>query len=160
MPNPFVHVELNTGDVATAQKFYKALFDWKFREIEPGYFAIDVGEGTGGGMQKKPIAESPTMWLPYVLVDDVKKTSANVEKNGGNVVIDYMPIDGMGALGVFIDPTGAPLGIWEPTEMKAEKAPAKKGAPAKKTSAKKAAPAKKTSAKKAAPAKKTSAKKR
>ena len=108
MPNPFVHVELNTGDVATAQKFYKALFDWKFREIEPGYFAIDVGEGTGGGMQKKPIAESPTMWLPYVLVDDVKKTSANVEKNGGNVVITAGARTGTGTGAGFEAPSRIP----------------------------------------------------
>jgi predicted enzyme related to lactoylglutathione lyase len=34
--NPFVHLELNTGDVATARQFYQGLFDWKLREVPMG----------------------------------------------------------------------------------------------------------------------------
>lgn len=28
MANPFVHVELHTGDLARVKTFYSALFDW------------------------------------------------------------------------------------------------------------------------------------
>ncbi|MBL8608439.1 MAG: VOC family protein [Myxococcales bacterium] len=151
MGNPFVHIELSTGDVAKASKFYKSLFQWKYTQQMGGeYTMVDVGTGTGGGMMKSPPG-APTMWLPYVEVDDVKATIAKAKKLGANVVVEFMPIGEMGAIGVFIDPTGAALGVWAPT---------KKAAPAKKAAAKKAAPAKKAAAKKAAkPAKKKSGKK-
>ena len=32
MGNPFVHVELNTTDVAKAKAFYGKLFDWKLED--------------------------------------------------------------------------------------------------------------------------------
>lgn len=156
MHNSFVHIELNTDNVAGAQKFYQQLFSWKISPMGPGYLGIDVGQGTGGGMQEKMISKAPTMWLPYVLVESVKKTTAKAAKLGATVMVDYMPIEGMGALGVFVDPSGAAIGVWEATNMASQKAPAKK-ATAKKAPAKKV-PAKKVPAKKA-PAKKPIAKK-
>jgi predicted enzyme related to lactoylglutathione lyase len=113
MPNAFVHIELNTDDVAKAKKFYKGLFKWKFGAMGPGYTGIDVGKGgTGGGMQKKPMPEAPTMWLPYVEVDDVHKTVAKARKLGAQIMVEFMEIGDMGAIGVFVDPTGAAVGVW------------------------------------------------
>jgi predicted enzyme related to lactoylglutathione lyase len=152
MPNPFAHIELTTDDLAAAQKFYGKVFAWKLRPM-PGmnYTMIDVGEGTGGGMQSKPMPDAPTGWMPYARVDDVKTTMAKAVKAGATAMLPYQEIGGdMGAIGVFRDPQGSVIGIWE-----AAKAPPK---PAKKAPAKKA-PAKKGSSRKA-PAKKRSAKKR
>ena len=85
MGNPFVHIELSTGDLAKAKKFYKAVFDWKISDIpKMDYTMIDVGKGTGGGMQKKQMAEQPTAWLPYVEVADVKKSLAKATKAGAS----------------------------------------------------------------------------
>jgi predicted enzyme related to lactoylglutathione lyase len=130
MPNAFVHIELNTDDVAKAKKFYKGLFKWKFGAMGPGYTGIDVGKGgAGGGMQKKPMPDAPTMWLPYVEVDDVKKTVAKASKLGAKVMVDFMEIGDMGAIGVFVDPTGAAVGVWaaaKKAKKSAKKAKAKK----------------------------------
>lgn len=113
MPNAFVHIELNTDDVAQAKKFYKSLFKWKLGTMAPGYTGIDVGDGgTGGGMQKKSMPEAPSAWLPYVQVDDVKKTIAKARKLGANIQLEYMDIGDMGAIGVFTDPSGATIGVW------------------------------------------------
>src|SRR5258707_11659101 len=75
MGNPFVHVELNTSDVDKAKKFYGQLFAWKFEDVAMGpsgqYTMIKPGEGTGGGMLKHPMPGEPSMWLAYVLVEDV-----------------------------------------------------------------------------------------
>ncbi|HEY3359584.1 MAG TPA: VOC family protein [Polyangia bacterium] len=133
MPNPFVHIELTTGDVKQAKQFYRALFDWKLtdQKMGPGmvYTMIDVGKGTGGGLQAKPMPDAPTGWLPYVEVEDVKKTLAKAEKKGAKILLDYHEIPGgMGSLGIFLDPTGAMLGVW---------AAAPKRAPARKPAAKK-----------------------
>lgn len=130
MANPFVHIELNTDDVAKAKKFYLKLFDWKLSTMSLGYTGIDVGHliygGAGGGMQKKPMPDAPTMWLPYVQVDDVKKTVAKARKLGAAVQVDYMEIGDMGAIGVFTDPSGAALGVWA-MAAKTKRKPAKKG---------------------------------
>ena len=122
MPNAFVHIELNTDDLSKAKKFYKSLFKWKLGAMGPGYTGIDVGKGgTGGGMQKKPMPEAPTLWLPYVEVDDVKKTVAKARKLGANIQVDYMEVGDMGAIGVFVDPTGAPIGVWQTAKKKTKK---------------------------------------
>ena len=34
------------------------------------YTLINVGEGTGGGMMKHRMSGAPSLWIPYVLVDD------------------------------------------------------------------------------------------
>ncbi len=159
MGNPFVHVDLSTGDLAAAKKFYQAVFDWAFVDMpEMGWSGVAVGDGTGGGMGTKQSPEEPTVWTPYVGVDDIHDTLNKVEKSGGKVIVPYTEIGEMGALAVFVDPQGATLGLWKSfaPPAPAKKAPAKK-APAKKAPAKKA-PAKKAPAKKA-PAKKAPAKK-
>jgi predicted enzyme related to lactoylglutathione lyase len=134
MPNSFAHVELNTKDLKAAKKFYLSVFDWKLRDV-PSYTMIDVGKGVGGGMAKAQKG-APTAWLPYVEVADVKKTIAAAKKAGAQITLDYMSLGEMGSIGVFIDPTGAALGVWaQPTKAAAPKAKAKK--PAKKAAKKK-----------------------
>src|SRR5260370_7325874 len=75
MPNPFVHVELNTTNIAAAKSFYGALFGWNLQDVPMGgdrtYTMISVGEGTGGGMQAHPVAGAPSSWLAYVDVGDI-----------------------------------------------------------------------------------------
>ena len=36
MANPFVHVELATGDLDKAKEFYRKLFDWKLDDAHAG----------------------------------------------------------------------------------------------------------------------------
>ena len=113
MPNSFAHIELNTDDLTKAKKFYKSLFAWKLQPYGPEYTMIDVGKGgTGGGMQKQAMPDAPAVWLPYVQVDDVKKTIAKARKLGATIQLEHMDIGEMGAIGVFTDPTGATLGVW------------------------------------------------
>jgi predicted enzyme related to lactoylglutathione lyase len=132
MPNPFAHIELNTDDVSKAKKFYKRLFQWKLGPMGPDYTMIDVGRGTGGGMQKKAMPEAPTMWLPYVEVEDVKKTIDKARKLGAGIVVEHMDIGEMGSIGVFTDPSGASIGVWAQAAKPAQAAKAEKGAKAEK----------------------------
>jgi uncharacterized protein len=137
MPNSFAHIELSTDDVKAAKKFYKSVFDWKLEDMPGmGYTMIDVGKGTGGGMQAKQMPQQPTAWLPYVEVDDVKKSLAKAQKAGASVIVDYQEIGDMGAIGIFTDPNGAALGIWAAAKKPAKKKTVKKAA-AKKGGAKK-----------------------
>lgn len=154
MGNGFCHVELNTTDTDAAKKFYKGLFGWKLEDMpQPGmeYTMIVPNGGVGGGIAKVQMEGQPTAWLSYVEVADVKKTIAKAREGGAQIMVEYQPIGEMGAIGVFVDPQGAALGVWAPGK-KAASPPAKKAAkPAKKAAkpAKKAAkPAKKAAKKK------------
>jgi uncharacterized protein len=127
--NLFAHIQLNTGDPAQAKKFYRSLFAWKLSDVKMGpgmtYTMIDTGSRESGGGIQKPMEEGPSTWMTYVEVSDVKKTIAKAEKMGATTVVAYQPIPDMGAFGIFTDPTGATLGVWEPAKEPARR-PAKK----------------------------------
>lgn len=116
MANPFVHVELNTSDVAKAKGFYGKLFDWKLEDVpmESGsYTMIGVGDGTGGGMMKHPMPGARSMWLAYVLVDDIEASTKKAKSLGATVMKEVTEVMGMGWLSIIVDPTGAMLGMWK-----------------------------------------------
>jgi uncharacterized protein len=117
MANPFVHVELNTTDVAKAKGFYGQLFDWKLEDFpmaEGAYTMVKVGEGTGGGLMKQPVPGAPSMWLAYVQVDDLKAATRKAKSLGATVMKDEVEVAGAGKFSIIVDPTGAALGLWEP----------------------------------------------
>jgi len=116
MGNPFVHCELMTTDVAKAKAFFGKLFDWQLDDMplpDMTYTMIRVGDGNGGGMMKNPIPNAPSMWVPYVLVDDLKAASAKATSLGGKVMKDITEVPGAGAFVIISDPTGAMLGLWQ-----------------------------------------------
>jgi uncharacterized protein len=115
--NPFCHVELNTHDVSKAKQFYGQLFDWKLDDMpmpQGTYTMIGVGSGTGGGMAKAPMPDIPSAWMPYVLVDDIHASTAKAKALGASVVVEPMEVPDAGTLSIFIDPTGAKIGLWKP----------------------------------------------
>ena len=116
MANPFVHVELMSTDVGKAKSFYGKLFDWKLEDMpmeNMTYTMIKVGEGTGGGLMKNPMPGAPSLWVAYVLVDDVKAATSKAKSLGATVMKDITEVAGMGSFSIITDPTGAMLGLWE-----------------------------------------------
>lgn len=120
MPNPFVHVELNTTDLAKAKSFYGDLFAWQMEDMPLGngeYTILKVGKGTGGGMMKHPVPGMPSSWLAYVEVDDIQGATQKVKTLGGTVMRDVTEVPGMGWFSIILDPTGAALGLWKTKPM-------------------------------------------
>lgn len=118
MPNAFVHVELNTQDVAKAKEFYSQMFEWTFQDMPMGdgssYTMIGVGEGTGGGMLKHPMPGAPSAWLPYVHVEDIHAATEKARSLGAHIIRDVTEVMGAGWLSIFLDPTGACIALWKP----------------------------------------------
>ncbi|HLY57733.1 MAG TPA: VOC family protein [Stellaceae bacterium] len=117
MANPFVHIELNSSDIGKAKSFYGELFAWSLNEMKFGdmtYTTIGVGEGTGGGMMQHPMPGAPSVWIPYVAVDDLKASTDKARALGATVIRENVEVPDMGSLSIFIDPTGATLGLWQP----------------------------------------------
>jgi hypothetical protein len=116
MANPFVHIELHTGDLAKAKAFYSGLFDWNLQDLPiPGgsdsYTMIDVGTGTGGGMIGDPGV--PPHWMAYIGVDDVIATTERARSLGASVVQDVVEVGDFGWMSVITDPTGAAFALWQ-----------------------------------------------
>lgn len=118
MANPFVHVELNTTDVGKAKDFYGKLFEWTLEDVPMGvtgeYTIIRVGQGTAGGIMKHPMPGAASVWIPYVLVDDIAACTQKAKSLGARIVRDVTEIANMGWLSILMDPTGAVIGLWKP----------------------------------------------
>jgi len=119
MPNPFAYVELHTRDAAKSKGFYRHLFDWKYEDetLPDGktYTMIYPGTGFPGGMDGR--WDHPSHWLMYVQVDDARASLAKARELGAKVRRDIVEIP-EGTFAVIEDPTGAPLGLWQPKEKK------------------------------------------
>ena len=121
MGNPFVHAELNTTDVDKAKAFYGKLFDWKLEDVpmpDMVYTMIGVGEGTAGGIMKQMIPGAASDWMPYVGVDDVHAATKKAKSLGATILRDVTEVMDMGWLSILQDPTGALIGLWQPTPKK------------------------------------------
>jgi hypothetical protein len=103
--------------------FYGGLFGWDIPEAENaeqtgGYrVALSNGRSVAGAM---PLMQEgqPPVWSSYVNVDDAEATAAKVREAGGTVIAEPMDVMDLGRMAVFMDPTGAALGIWQPGTMK------------------------------------------
>lgn len=118
MPNPFVHVELQTRDLPKAKDFYSRLFGWKLQDTpmpggEGSYTMIDVGGGTGGGMFTHPDPNVPPHWLAYVGVEDVRAMTDKARELGAAICVEVTEVGPYGWMSVFVDPTGATLALWQ-----------------------------------------------
>ncbi|MCX6952681.1 MAG: VOC family protein [Verrucomicrobia bacterium] len=122
MANPFVHVELATTSVPKAKAFYAKLFAWKMVDLPmptPAgkYTAIQVGDGTGGGMMQQMMPGAGSAWMPYVFVKDIDASTKKAKKLGAKICKDVTEVKGMGWLSIISDPTGAMIGLWEPLDQ-------------------------------------------
>ena len=120
MAHPFVHVELNTPDLARAKEFYSGLFGWKLQDVPMPltggtYTMIDVGGGTGGGMMSSKSSE-PSHWLAYVGVDDIAASTKRAKELGAKVFMDVTQVGEFGLMSIITDPTGAKLALWQATK--------------------------------------------
>ena len=111
--NPVIHLELHTADLPSAVSFYAQLFGWRPERIEAGagsYLALAMGNGVGGGVVECE-AEHP-LWLPYVDVPDVHRTTERARNLGGDVLLG--PREGPeGWRSVVSTPDGSEVAFWQ-----------------------------------------------
>jgi predicted enzyme related to lactoylglutathione lyase len=114
MSNTLCHFEFLCANPGKIKAFYSRVFDWTFHQSGmEGYTLIDTGKDPGGGMMQKA-AESPASALNvYFKVDSVDETLAKVQRAGGQVLVPKTPIQDVGAFGMFSDPEGVVVGVYE-----------------------------------------------
>jgi uncharacterized protein len=108
--------ELLTPDVKKSLAFYERVFGYT-HDVMPGaaageYFILKGPDGKPrGGVMKAPHADTPPMWMPYVLVEDADATAARVAPLGGKLMLAPQDVPTVGRFGALVDPLGASLGF-------------------------------------------------
>jgi uncharacterized protein len=114
-------VELSSPDPDAAAKFYGGLMGWGTTEAggeeSGGYRMFQLKDkniaGLMGHMNEGPPTQ-PTVWMTYVSVADAEETASKVKAAGGSVMVEPMDVMDIGRMAVFVDPTGAVFGVWQP----------------------------------------------
>jgi predicted enzyme related to lactoylglutathione lyase len=124
------YFEIPADNVDRAKHFYHTLLGWKIQPtkapMDPSkaasmqYQDVITGESkegtlSMGGMYKRQMAESI---INYVMVEDVDKVLAKVEKLGGKIVVPKMEIKSVGLTAIIQDTEGNAIGLWKPAMMK------------------------------------------
>lgn len=119
MKNTFGWMQMKSSDLKGAQSFYEHLFHWKLThqpkgEKKPPYILIDAGEGPCAGIAQSEDGEG-SQWIPFVNVSDIHEYTEKAEKLGAKIVVPITDLGGgEGFYSVFVDPTGAVLGLYSP----------------------------------------------
>ena len=113
LPGKFVWADLVTDDALAAQKFYTALFGWKFHDY--GGYLIGMNEDRpmcGLFQRPRPADQSAKpRWLGYISVANVERAKEAVTKAGGRVLAPPRKMPKRGEQAVFADPEGVLFGV-------------------------------------------------
>jgi predicted enzyme related to lactoylglutathione lyase len=88
-PNPLVHLELHTDDLAAAAAFYERRAGWRAERVEIGdasYLALDLGGPVEGGIVE--CGTNRAAWLPYVRVDDIREATNRASELGAAELLE------------------------------------------------------------------------
>jgi predicted enzyme related to lactoylglutathione lyase len=111
-PRPVVHLELHTGDQASASAFYQRLLHWRPELIQAScgsYLAFDAGSFGGGIVE---CAARRPLWLPYVEVDRIEDCTERACRLGATMLLE--PREGpAGWRSVVSSPEGGEIAFWE-----------------------------------------------
>jgi predicted enzyme related to lactoylglutathione lyase len=114
VPNPVVHLELRTGNLACACAFYTRLFGWNAEMLHTSrgdYLTLALGDRIEGGVVEHDAQRA--FWLPYVEVADVDEITERARLLGASVLLS--PREGpAGWRSVLAAPASAALALWQP----------------------------------------------
>ncbi len=112
-----VLVQLVTPDLMAAERFYGALFGWRFRDLRLGgedYAEASLDGQLVAGLMHKAIAAGErrqSSWLTFLAVRDVDATRKLAVANGAKVLLEPHTIPNRGREAVFSDPQGAVFAV-------------------------------------------------
>ena len=115
VPNPVVHLELRTGNLACACAFYTRLFGWGAETVHTGsgdYLALALGDRLEGGIVEHDTRQG-AFWLPYVQVADIAEATERARQQGASVCLP--PREGpAGWRSVVVAAASGMLALWQP----------------------------------------------
>jgi predicted enzyme related to lactoylglutathione lyase len=113
-PRPVVHLELHTPDQVRASAFYAKLLYWRpevLRAAAGSYLALDTGAHLGGGIVE--CCTRRPLWLPYVEVERVDRSTERARELGAVVLLE--PREGpSGWRSIVSSPEAGEVALWAP----------------------------------------------
>jgi predicted enzyme related to lactoylglutathione lyase len=114
-------VDLGSPDLEASKRFYSELFGWE-PQVSPdeqfGGYTIFTKDGKSVAGAGPLMSEGqPPAWATYVIVDDAEGIAARVDSAGGKVIVAPFDVADQGRMGVFLDQSGAAIGVWQPGAM-------------------------------------------
>ena len=96
-----------------AAAFYGALVGWTAQEVPGarGHRLLQFGGKTVGSLHQ--VADGSDLWVPYVSVESVERTTVDALSLGARLV-DTADVPGLARLATLRDSEGAMFGLWEP----------------------------------------------
>ena len=113
--------DLTTSDLARSKEFYGELFDWRFTALAGTDRAVEIVAG-GTAIGTLRVADgkiSGFNGVVYIQVTDLPAVCSKAKALGGTVVPGFpfnLP-DGAGAIGLAVDPSGHPIGLYSRTPL-------------------------------------------
>jgi len=112
-------VDLMAGDLGRSQAFYSRILGWSYSEGSPefgGYTSALVGGRQVAGIAPTMpgMEEAPHRWTVYLATDDLAATDRAAAGAGAQQVAAPMEVGPLGSMGLWVDPTGAVFGAWQP----------------------------------------------
>lgn len=120
-PGRIAWFDITTSDLPQAKEFYGKLFGWQFTAVQGTDLAAEIVAG-GTPIGTIRVAEgkiSGFNGVVYVQVPDIRAGCEKAKELGGTVVPGFpfdLP-DGIGAIGLVIDPSGHPVGLYSRTPL-------------------------------------------
>lgn len=113
--------DITTSDIKKSSEFYGKLFGWKFTAIAATDLAVEIvaGDVAIGTLRRAEGKISCFNGVVYVQVADVE-ANCKLAKELGATIAPGFPFnldDGRGAIGLFVDPAGHPMGTYSRTSI-------------------------------------------
>ncbi len=120
-PGRIAWFDITTTNLPQSKEFYGKLFDWKFTPVQGTDQAAEiVSRGTAIGTLRGAEGNiSPFNGVVYVQVTDLPAACKRVAELGGTVVpgFPFNLSEGTGAIGLVLDPSGHPMGLYSRTPL-------------------------------------------
>jgi predicted enzyme related to lactoylglutathione lyase len=114
-------VDLMSSDTNRSRDFYTQLLGWTAEAPNAefgGYFNFQKdGVREAGCMASQPGEGPSDVWSVYLATDDAAKTVEVATAKGAQVIAPAMAVGDLGTMAVFLDPTGAAVGVWQPNQF-------------------------------------------
>ncbi|MGN6628417.1 MAG: VOC family protein [Candidatus Nitrosocosmicus sp.] len=121
-----VHFEIPSDDIQRSKRFYNELFGWTIEKFQGAdnnmpedmeYYIITTTDDKGnkslrGGILRRQNIQQQGI-TNYIDVKSIDEYSAKVEKLGGKVFVQKMPVPGMGYFAICLDTENNSFAIWE-----------------------------------------------
>ena len=107
----FAWESLGTSDAKGAIAFYTKVYPWELKEFAPGMPYFGVGEKQVASFMEDKNA--PTFWLSYVAVAKLAEARDRAKRLGAKILMEEIPVPGIGKFAVIQDPVGATLSLFE-----------------------------------------------